>query len=58
MLFCKFLLSPLPQARVAHIDASRVLAMPGVNAIITADDVPAGSRTTRDVRLAVLRSST
>jgi CO/xanthine dehydrogenase Mo-binding subunit len=40
MLFCKLLLSPLPHARVTHIDASRALAMPGVKAILTADDVP------------------
>src|SRR5882672_3942901 len=41
MLFCKLLLSPLPHARVTRIDASRALAMPGVKAIVTADDVPA-----------------
>jgi xanthine dehydrogenase molybdenum-binding subunit len=40
MLFCKLLLSPLPHARVRHIDAREALAMPGVRAIITADDVP------------------
>src|SRR6266513_2543950 len=40
MLFCKLLLSPLPHARVTRIDASRALAMPGVKAILTADDVP------------------
>src|SRR5258708_15964709 len=41
MLFCKLLLSPLPHARVKHIDASQALAMPGVRAILTADDLPA-----------------
>jgi xanthine dehydrogenase molybdenum-binding subunit len=41
MLFCKLLLSPLPHGRVKHIDASEALAMPGVRAILTADDVPA-----------------
>ena len=40
MLFCKLLLSPLPHARIRHIDAREALAMPGVRAIITADDVP------------------
>ena len=40
MLFCKLLLSPMPHARVRSIDASAALAMPGVKAIITADDVP------------------
>ena len=41
MLFCKLLLSPMPHARVRHIDASKALAMPGVRAILTADDLPA-----------------
>ena len=40
MLFCKLLLSPLPHARVKHLDASQALAMPGVKAILTADDLP------------------
>src|SRR5258708_16480259 len=41
MLFCKLLLSPLPHARVRRIDASEAVAMPGVRAILTADDLPA-----------------
>jgi xanthine dehydrogenase molybdenum-binding subunit len=41
MLFCKLLLSPLPHARVKHIDVREALAMPGVRAILTADDLPA-----------------
>src|SRR5579885_2512214 len=41
MLFCKLLLSPVPHARVRRIDASAALAMPGVKAILTADDLPA-----------------
>jgi len=41
MLFCKLLLSPMPHCRVRSIDASRALAMPGVKAILTADDMPA-----------------
>ena len=41
MLFCKLLLSPLPHARVKHIDASEALAMPGVKGILTMDDLPA-----------------
>src|ERR1017187_2405809 len=40
MLFCKLLLSPMPHARVRHIDAREALAMPGVRAIVTADDLP------------------
>src|ERR1700689_4545874 len=41
MLFCKLLLSPMPHARVTRIDATEALAMPGVRAILTPDDVPA-----------------
>ena len=40
MLFCKLLLSPMPHARVRSIDTSAALAMPGVKAILTADDLP------------------
>ena len=40
MLFCKLLLSPVPHGRVKHIDTSAALAMPGVKAIITMDDLP------------------
>jgi xanthine dehydrogenase molybdenum-binding subunit len=40
MLFTKLLLSPMPHARVRSIDASAALAMPGVKAILTADDLP------------------
>jgi CO/xanthine dehydrogenase Mo-binding subunit len=48
MLFCKLLLSPLPHARVRRIDASAALAMPGVKAILTADDLPAPADTVTD----------
>src|SRR6201995_100142 len=48
MLFCKLLLSPLPHARVKHIDASEALAMLGVRAILTADDLPAPANTLTD----------
>jgi len=40
MLFTKLLLSPMPHARVRRIDTSAALAMAGVKAIITADDLP------------------
>ena len=40
MLFCKLLLSPMPHARVRSIDTSAALALPGVKAILTADDLP------------------
>jgi xanthine dehydrogenase molybdenum-binding subunit len=48
MLFCKLLLSPLPHARVKNIDASEALALPGVRAILTADDLPAPADTITD----------
>ena len=40
MLFCRLITSPMPHARVTGIDASEALAMEGVVAILTADDVP------------------
>jgi CO/xanthine dehydrogenase Mo-binding subunit len=40
MLFARLLLSPYPHARIASIDTSAALAMPGVRAILTADEVP------------------
>src|SRR5438132_171758 len=40
MLFCKLLTSPMPHARVKRLDTSKALAMPGVKAIITDDDLP------------------
>src|ERR1700682_6718823 len=45
MLFCKLLLSPLPHARVRSIDAREALAMAGVRAILTADDLPPPAHT-------------
>src|SRR5271168_3302027 len=48
MLFCKLLLSPMRHARVRHIDASEALAMPGVRAILTANDLPAPADTLTD----------
>ncbi|MGO9591158.1 MAG: xanthine dehydrogenase family protein molybdopterin-binding subunit, partial [Candidatus Acidiferrales bacterium] len=49
MLFAKLLLSPYPHARVKHIDKSKALAMPGVKAIITVDDLPAPADTVTDL---------
>src|SRR6202047_2429617 len=48
MLFCKLLLSPLPHARVKHIDAGEALAMPGVRAILAANAPPAPADTLTD----------
>jgi CO/xanthine dehydrogenase Mo-binding subunit len=48
MLFCKLLLSPLPHARVKHLDVSQALAVPGVKAILTADELPPPANTLTD----------
>ena len=49
MLFSKLLLSPLPHARVKHIDARAALEMPGVKAILTAEDLPAPADSLTDL---------
>jgi xanthine dehydrogenase molybdenum-binding subunit len=48
MLFCKLLLSPMPHARVKRVHTNAALAMPGVKAILTADDLPAPADTLTD----------
>src|SRR5579864_865105 len=48
MLFCKVLLSPLPHARVKGIDMSEALAMHGVRAILTPDELPPPADTLTD----------
>jgi xanthine dehydrogenase molybdenum-binding subunit len=48
MLFCKLALSPMPHARVRGIDARAALAMPGVKAILTADELPAPANSIND----------
>ena len=40
MLFTKLLLSPMPHARVRRMNTSAAMAIPGVEAILTADDLP------------------
>src|SRR5438876_389790 len=40
MLFAKLLVSPYPHARVKRCDTSAALAMPGVKAILRAEDMP------------------
>ncbi len=40
MLFARLLLSPYAHARIISIDTSAALAMPGVKAILTADEMP------------------
>ncbi len=40
MLFAKLLVSPHPHARVKRLDTSAAMALAGVKAILTADDMP------------------
>jgi len=40
MLFCKLVLSPVPHARITRINTKPALALPGVKAVLTADDIP------------------
>ncbi len=49
MLFAKLLFSPMPHARVRRIDLTAALAVPGVRAILTADDVPGAADTVTDL---------
>ena len=53
MLFTKLLLSPYPHARVLHIDASKALAMPGVKAILTMDDLQAPADSVTDLGVVI-----
>src|SRR5580693_2699503 len=53
MLFTKLLLSPHPHARVLSIDASDALAMPGVKAILTMDDLPAPADSITDLGVVI-----
>ena len=48
MLFAKLLLSPMPHAKVTRIDTSEALKLPGVKAILTADDLPAPAASVSD----------
>jgi CO/xanthine dehydrogenase Mo-binding subunit len=52
MLFAKLLLSPMPHARVRNIDASEALKIPGVYAILTADELVDAAPPTRGVAAA------
>lgn len=40
MLWCKYARSTMPHARIVRVDASKAKAMPGVHAVITAQDIP------------------
>jgi CO/xanthine dehydrogenase Mo-binding subunit len=41
MLFCRLVLSPVPHARIKSVHTADALAIPGVKAVLTADDIPA-----------------
>src|SRR6202045_410135 len=53
MLFCKLLLSPVPHGRAKHLDVSKALAMPGVKAILTQDDLPAPADSVTDLGVVI-----
>jgi CO/xanthine dehydrogenase Mo-binding subunit len=53
MLFCKLLLSPVAHGRVKHLDVSKAMAMPGVKAILTQDDLPAPADSVTDLGVTV-----
>src|SRR5438477_6683521 len=40
LLHGRILRSPIPHGRIKKIDASKALALPGVEAVVTADDFP------------------
>lgn len=53
MLFCKLLLSPVAHGRVKHLDVSKAMAMPGVKAILTQDDLPAPADSVTDLGVTI-----
>ena len=57
MLFVKLLLSPMPHARVTRLDTSAALAMPGVRAILTADEIPSPAATVTDLGQSIQANS-
>src|SRR6201994_1594433 len=53
MLFCKLLLSPVAHGRVKHLDLRKAMAMPGVKAILTQDDLPAPADSVTDLGVTI-----
>jgi len=53
MLFCKLLLSPVPHGRVKHLDIRKAMAMPGVKAILTQDELPAPADSVTDLGVTI-----
>ncbi len=56
MLACKLLTSPMPHAKVTRLDTRAALAVPGVRAILTAEDLPAPADSVTDTG-AVIRAN-
>ncbi|MFP5222822.1 MAG: xanthine dehydrogenase family protein molybdopterin-binding subunit [Acidobacteriota bacterium] len=56
MLVCRLLTSPMPHARVTRLDTRAALAMPGVRAILTAEDLPPPADSVTDTG-AVIKAS-
>jgi xanthine dehydrogenase molybdenum-binding subunit len=48
MLFCRLVLSPVPHARIKRVHTEEAMAIPGVKAILTADDIPAPADSMND----------
>ena len=53
MLFSKLLLSPVAHGRVKRLDLSKALAMPGVRAILTQNDLPAPADSVTDLGVVI-----
>src|SRR6266576_3887385 len=53
MLFCKLLLSPVPHGRVKHLDIRKAMAMPGVKAILTQNELPAPADSVTDLGVVI-----
>jgi CO/xanthine dehydrogenase Mo-binding subunit len=53
MLFCKLLLSPVPHGRIKHLDTRKAMAIPGVKAILTQDDLPAPADSVTDLGVTI-----
>jgi CO/xanthine dehydrogenase Mo-binding subunit len=56
MLFCRLVVSPMPHARIKRLHLDKALALPGVKAILTADDIPAQADSMMDTG-AIIKAS-
>src|SRR4029077_3240894 len=53
MLFCKLLLSPVAHGRVKRLNVSKAMAMPGVKAILTQNELPAPADSVTDLGVVI-----